>query len=91
MNVNEISGILDEYLQNNNIQREEFKLEFEKGDKDYRKKNKKEIDKFLDEKLGELEISKEIQILNKDDSLVSYDFDCLYPSAQIVINSTGRK
>ena len=35
-----------------------------------------------------MEISKELQKINKDDLLVSYDFNSLYPSAQIHINST---
>ena len=34
-------------------------------------------------KLGDLEISKELQKINKDDLLVSYDFNSLYPTAQI--------
>ena len=35
-----------------------------------------------------MEISKELQKINKDDLLVSYDFNSLYPSAQIDIKST---
>ena len=38
-----------------------------------------------------MEISKELQKINKDDLLVSYDFNSLYPSAQIDINSTWSK
>ena len=34
-----------------------------------------------------MEISKELQKINKDDLLVSYDFSSLYPSAQIETNS----
>ena len=56
--------------------------------KKYREINKKEFKKFLDKKLGELRISKEVQIINKNDLLVSYDFNSFYPSAQIDINST---
>ena len=40
----EISNIVDEYLNFINIKREEFELKFEKGEKDYRKK---EVDNFL--------------------------------------------
>ena len=43
------------------------------GEKDYRKLNEKALDKFLDKKLGELEISKELENKNKNDLLVSYD------------------
>ena len=46
-----------------------------------------ELDKFLERKLGQLEISKELQKINKDDLLVSYDSSSLYPSAQIETNS----
>ena len=50
-----------------------------------------DLEKFLDKILGELEISKELQKINKDDLLVSYDFNRLYSSAQIDINSTWPK
>ena len=58
---NEVSNIVDEYLKNINTKRDEFKLEFENGEKDYRKINNKELDKFLDKKLGGLKISKYLQ------------------------------
>ena len=88
INKNEISNIVDEYLKFINIKREEFKLKIENGEKDYRNINKKELDNFLEKQLGELNISKELQKINKDDSLVSYDFNSLYPSAQIDKTST---
>ena len=88
---NEISDIIDKYLKYINTKRDEFKLKFENGEKDYRKINKKELDEFLEKKLGELEISKDLQKINKDDLLVSYDFNSLYPSAQIDKNSTWPK
>ena len=88
---NEISNVIDEFLKYINIKRYEFELEFENGEKDYRKTNKRELDKVLEKNLGDLEISKELQKSNKDDLLVSYDFNSLYPSAQIDINSTGLK
>ena len=58
MNDNEISNIVDEPIKNFNTKRDELKLEFEKGEKDYRKINKKELGKFPDQKLGQLKISK---------------------------------
>ena len=88
---NEISNIIDEYLNYIYTKRIEFKLEFENGEKDYRKINKKELDKFLERKLGEIEISKDSQKIDKEDLLVSYDFNSLYPSAQIDKNSTWPK
>ena len=91
INDNKISNKLDEYLKYINTKRDEYTLEFENGEKDYRKINKKQLDKFLERKLGELNISKVLQKINKDDLLVSYDFNRLYPSAQIDINSTWPK
>ena len=38
-----------------------------------------------------MEICKKLQKTNKDDLLVSYDFNSLYPSVQIDINSTWPK
>ena len=48
---NEISKIIDEYLNYINTKRKEYTLEFENGEKDYRKLNKKELDKFLEKNL----------------------------------------
>ena len=39
-------------------------------------------------KLGNLEISKDLQNINKEDLLVSYDFNSLYPSPQMDTKST---
>ena len=91
INDNEISNIIDEYLKYITTKRKEYTLAFENGEKDYRKISKKELDKVLKRKLGELEISKELQKINKDDLIVSYDFNSLYPSAQIDKNSTRPK
>ena len=92
INDNEISDIIDKYLNYIITKREKFKTEFENGEKDYRKtKNNKELDKVLEKKLGELNISNELQKINKDDLLVSFDFNSLYPSAQIDKNSTWPK
>ena len=65
INDNEISNIIDKYLKYINTKRDEFKTEFENGEKDYRKIKNKEIDKFLEKKLGELEISKDLKKLIK--------------------------
>ena len=40
------------------------------------------MQEFDNNKPGDLEISKDLQKINKDDLLVSYDFNCLYPMAQ---------
>ena len=50
-----------------------------------------DLNNFLDENLGELEISKELQNLNKNDFVVSYDFTSLHPSAQIDKSSNWPK
>ena len=59
MKDNEISTISDDFSKYINIKRDEYRLEFENGEKDYPKRDKKELDKFLDKSFGELEISKE--------------------------------
>ena len=91
INNNGISNIVYEYFKYFKTKHNEFKSKFENDEKDYRKLNKKELDKFLDEKLGKLENSKDLQKTNKDALLVSYDFNSLYPSAQIDIDSTRPK
>ena len=48
INDNEISNIVDVYLKHNNTKRDEYKLEFVKGEKDYRKINTKELNKVLE-------------------------------------------
>ena len=87
----EIFKTVDEYLMNVNIKCGEIKLQFENRGNEYPKTLKKELDKFLDKKIGELRSSKYLQKINKDDLLVSYDFNSLYPSAQIDIKSTWPK
>ena len=91
INDNEISNIIDKYLKYINTKREEFTSEFKNNEKDYRKINKKDLDEYLDKKLGDLNISKDLQKINKEDLLVSYDFNSLYPIAQIDKNSTWPK
>ena len=46
----EISIRVDEYLKYIKVKRDEYKLEFENSEKDYREINKKELDKFPDKK-----------------------------------------
>ena len=65
-NDNDVSSIVDECLKFNIIKRDEFIFEVENGDKDFRKINRKELDQSLDKKLGELEISKEVQNIDRD-------------------------
>ena len=85
-NDNDILNIVDEYLKIINTKRNGFILEIEIGEKGYWKVNQKDLEKFLDKKLGELGISIELQKINKDDLLVSFDFNSVYPSAQIGLN-----
>ena len=46
MKDNQISNIVDEYLKFINIKRDEFKLEFQNGEKDYPKVNGNESDNY---------------------------------------------
>ena len=48
LNDNEVLNIVDEYLKHINIKRNDFQLEFENGEEDYRKINNKELDKLRD-------------------------------------------
>ena len=48
----------------------------------------KELDNFLDKKLGEVEISIDLQNISKSDLLVSFDFNSVCRCAQIDSNST---
>ena len=50
-----------------------------------------ELNNFLDQKLGELQTTKELQNIIKNVLLVSYDFNIYYPSAQIDFISTWPK
>ena len=66
LNDNEISYIVDEYLKYINTSRDELKWWWIwKWWKNYRKINKKELDNYLDKKLGEMETNKEMQKINK--------------------------
>ena len=47
---NEISKIIDKYLKYISTKRDGFKTEFENNEKDYRKINKKKLEKFLEKK-----------------------------------------
>ena len=87
----EYSKIVDKCLKYIITKRDEFKLEFEIGEKDYRRIVKKEVEGFPDKKLGELEISKELQKIIKGDLLVSYDFNSFCLSAQIDKKSSWPK
>ena len=74
---NEISNKSDEFLKYINTKRNEFKLEFEKSENDYRETKRKELQKFLERELGEFEVDKELQKNNQNDLLVSNDFRIL--------------
>ena len=67
MKNNESSNTADEYVKNTNIKRDENILEFAKGEKDYRKIKRENLDNFLDRKQGELGLSKELQKIFRDD------------------------
>ena len=54
------------------------------------KYTKKETEDFVNKKFGELPIAKDLQKIDKCDSLVSYDLNRSYPSAQADKVSTWR-
>ena len=43
---------------------------------------------FVNKKLGDLEVNRTLRRINKDDLLVSYDFNSVYPIAQADNDST---
>ena len=45
---------------------------------------------FVNEKFGDVEVSKVLRMINKDDLLVSYGLPSLYPSAEADWNSIWR-
>ena len=50
---------------------------------DYRKRTEKEMKKFVDKKLEDLDIRRTLQNVDESDLIVLYDFKSLYPSAQV--------
>ena len=75
----------------NNCKPNEFLLEFENAETVYRRTHEREVDIFPVKKLRELEISKELQNINKVDLLVSSDCNNFHPSAQIALHITWWK
>ena len=47
------------------------------------KEVKKEMEEFIKKNLANLEISEPLRRINKDDLLFSYDFNSLYPNAEV--------
>ena len=87
----EILNKIDETFNYKINKRDKFKLNFERGERDCRKQNKKPLYEFFDEELAELEVSNELKNMNEDELLLSNDFNSLYPNAQIDTNSTWPK
>ena len=63
-------------------------MKFIDNENNFHKIDLKEMEDFVNEKFGDLEVSKALQMINNDDLLVSYDFNSLYPSAEASKNST---
>ena len=55
---------------------------FIEDESDYRKLGKNEMEEFINKNLGDFEISEGLRLTKKDDLLVSYDLNSLYPSAE---------
>ena len=60
---------------------------FEKRFTDYRRINKGHHDNYIETKLNNLPISKEIKQIDKSNLLESSDYNSLYPSAMAHLNS----
>ena len=85
---NEISIVIDEYLEYAAIKEKEYQRLFVGDESDIRKKDKKVMEDFINTILRELPISRDFRQIIIYDLIVSYDFNRLYPSAQADKDST---
>ena len=68
-----------------------YEAEYISNYSDYRQVKQQDKKKYINEKLSELEISKKLKALNRDDLLMAFDATSLYPSAMYDENSTYPK
>ena len=73
--------MIEEYFNRLKKVREHYIKKYESRFNDYRRMDTAERDKYVNEKLPSLPISKELNALSKVDTLVSSDYNSLYPSA----------
>ena len=71
--------------------KDKYEAEYLSNYTDYREVKQKDIEKYLKEKLGELDISTKLQGLNRDDLSMAFDATSLYPSAMYDENSVYPK
>ena len=64
--------------------RTKYENEYESKFDDYRLIKQKAKDKYVNEKLSELSISKKLRELNRDNLLMAFDATSLYPSAMVL-------
>ena len=87
----EISTLFSIYYRQINKVREHYNKKYESRYVDYRRIDTKEQEKYVNEKLASLPISKELNKIDKSDLLVSSDYTSLYPSAMSCHKSTWPK
>ena len=68
-----------------------YEAEYLSNYSDYRQVKQQDKDRYINEKLTELDISKKLKALNRDDLLMAFDATSLYPSAMYDENSTYPK
>ena len=87
----EISTLFSIYYRQINKVSEHYNKKYESRYVDYRRIDTKEQEKYVNEKLASLPISKELNKIDKSDLLVSSDYTSLYPSAMSCHKSTWPK
>ena len=86
-----ISDLFEEYYKRIDILTKQYTEQYDKHYADYRDINKADKEKYINNKLSKLEISKELNNLDKKDRLVSSDYVSLYPSAMVDSKSKFSK
>ena len=66
-------AIIKKYIIYLKTYRSRYESECDSQFEDYRQKNQKARDKYVNEKLGELPISMKLKQLNRDDLLIAFD------------------
>ena len=75
--------IIEKYSSYIKAYRTKYENEYESQFDDYRLIKQKAKDKYVNEELSELSISKMLRELNRDDLLMAFDATSLYPSAMV--------
>ena len=76
-------AIVEKYITYLKTYRSRYESEYDSQFEDYRQRNQKARDKYVNEKLFELRISMKLKQLNRDDLLKVFDATSIYPSAMV--------